>query len=90
MPTKEELETENAELRARVQELETAAPAPAAPAGRKPRPEQLSAGEVDDLRNAGITVSPFDGRTLNALDEGIEPATPEARANAERERAGRK
>lgn len=87
MPTKDELERENAELRDRVAELE----AGAATAGPKrlPRPDFLSAGEVDDLKNHGTTISPFDGRLLNALDEGVEPGNPEARARAEKERAKR-
>lgn len=85
MPTKDELEAENARLRERVAELEAAAP-PAAGQPRRPeRPDfGLSAGEADDLRVRGVTVSPFNGEELNALDEGIEPATPEARRNAER------
>lgn len=84
MPTKEELEQQNAELRARVDELEAARPA--APAGpRVPqRPDfGLSAGEADDLAVRGVTMSPFNGEELNALDEGIEPSTDEARRNAE-------
>ena len=84
MPTKDELEKENAELRDRVAELEAAHPA----AGQPRRPERpdfgLSAGEADDLKVRGVTVSPFNGEELNALDEGIEPATPEARRNAEK------
>lgn len=91
MPTKDELERENAELRERVDELEAAHPG--APAAVPPRPQRptgedgkpvLSAGEMDDLRNAGVTTSPFTGEELNALDEGVEPANPEARRAAER------
>jgi hypothetical protein len=87
MPTKDELERENAELRARVAELEEGAPAAGQP--RIPqRPDfGLSAGEADDLRVRGVTTSPFNGEELNALDEGIEPATPEARRNAEKAQA---
>jgi hypothetical protein len=82
MPTKEELERENAELRDRVAELEAGRPA----APRRPeRPDfGLSAGEADDLKVRGVTTSPFNGEVLNALDEGIEPATPEARRAAEK------
>ncbi len=90
-PTKEELENENAALREQVAQLEdqaAAAAAPAtAPAPRYPTDDagnrQLSAGELNDLEETGVTVSPFDGVTLNALDEGVEPRTPEARTRAE-------
>lgn len=96
MPTKDELERENEQLRARVAELEEQMPAKA---GEPRRPERLtdpkgktilSAGEADDLRVRGVTVSPFNGEELNALDEGIEPATPEARRNAEKARERKK
>lgn len=95
MPTKEELERENATLRDRVAELEASAPtAPTVtprPGPRRPQREDgtpiLSAGELDDLRNAGVTTSPFSGETLNALDEGVEPANPDARRNAEQAQA---
>lgn len=96
MPTKDELEAENAELKDRIAALEAAEPAAPEPGTANPprEPKQpdfgLSAGEVDDLRNSGVTTSPFTGKVLNALDEGIEPATPEARKNAERERRDRK
>jgi hypothetical protein len=93
MPTKDELEAENADLRQRIDELETAAaeaPPAAADAAAAPRypvdgdgNRQLSAGEADDLRQYGVTVSPFDGAKLNALDEGIEPGNPEAAKRAE-------
>lgn len=95
MPTKDELEQENAELRARVAELEqgTTAAAPVAP--RRPVDDNgktiLSAGEAADLAVNGVTVSPFDGSTINALDEGVEPLNPTARRRAEkaqRERRG--
>lgn len=85
MPTKEELEQENQRLRDRVHELESAAPALA---GEPPKPQRpdfgLSAGEADDLRVRGVTTSPFNGEELNALDEGIEPATEEAKRNAQK------
>ncbi len=89
MPTKDELEAENAELRAEVERLKHVATPGAATRTRPEPPDFLSAGEVDDLRNAGVTVSPFTGKVLNALDEGIEPANPEALARAERDRASR-
>lgn len=94
-PTKDELEQENAQLRERVAELEATNGEQLEPGTANPprEPQQpdfgLSAGEVDDLRNAGVTTSPFTGKVLNALDEGIEPATPQARKRAERERAER-
>lgn len=91
MPTKDELEQENADLRARVAELEEQGAAAAAPGTmhntappRPQRPGYLSAGERADLEAAGVTTSPFDGSELNALDEGVEPGNPEARRNAER------
>lgn len=94
MPTKEELERENAELRDRVAELESAPAAPVVterPRPRRPEREDgtpiLSAGELDDLRNNGVTTSPFTGEALNALDEGVEPANPDARRNAEQAQA---
>lgn len=94
MPTKDELERENAELRDRVAQLEqdqpaaARAPRPARPADESGKPI-LSAGEAQDLAANGVTVSPFNGQTLNALDEGVEPANPTARRRAERERASR-
>lgn len=93
MPTKDELEQENAALRARVAELEQGATAaapvkPARPVDDNGKPI-LSAGEAQDLAANGVTVSPFDGSTLNALDEGVEPLTPTARRRAELERAKR-
>lgn len=93
-PTKDELEQENEQLRARVAELEDqAAAAPAAAARRTPQQPDfgLSAGEMNDLKTAGVTISPFTGKLLNALDEGIaeDELTPEALAAAKRERAAR-
>jgi hypothetical protein len=98
MATKDELEQENADLRAELEQaqadldrLAAAAPAAAAPAPRYPTnadgSRQLSSGELNDLQTTGITVSPFDGATLNALDEGVEPGNPEARRRAELEQA---
>lgn len=90
MPTKDELEQENQQLRDRVHELEGQGnPAPPGTMlntdpPRPQRPGYLSAGEKDDLVNAGVTTSPFDGSEINALDEGVEPGNPEARAAAER------
>lgn len=51
--------------------------------------QALSAGEVDDLINAGVTISPFTGRRLNALALGIEPGNPEAYLTAEADLAAR-
>jgi hypothetical protein len=90
MPTKDELEQENQQLRDRVHELEGQgnAAAPGTMHNTEPprpkRPGYLSAGERDDLVNAGVTTSPFNGEEINALDEGVEPGNPEARLNAER------
>lgn len=90
MPTKDELETENAELRARVAELEETAVSRETSPQRPERPRELSAGEADDLRQFGVCISPFDGATLNVLDfPTIEPANPDARKNAERHAANR-
>lgn len=90
MATKDELEQENAALRDRVAKLEAAAPAERGVANPPRTPQRpdfgLSAGEVADLEANGVTTSPFTGEELNALDEKIEPATPEARRNAERAR----
>jgi len=87
MPTKDELEQENAALRERVAELE-AAPAAAPGPNTRPVPQRpdfgLSAGEAADLEAFGATVSPFTGETLTATREGIEPRSPEAK---ERDRA---
>ena len=97
MPTKDELEQENARLRAELAELRDQQPTAAA----RPRPQQpdfgLSAGEAADLAANGVTVSPFTGQTLNALDHMGQlqqihgddfELTPEARRRAERARTG--
>lgn len=91
MPTKDELERDLAAANERIAELEAAHPgAPAAVAPRPQRPTGedgrviLSAGELDDLRNAGVTTSPFNGEEINAIDEGVEPANPDARRAAQR------
>jgi hypothetical protein len=92
-PTKDELEAENAELRKRLEDLERSAPAGTAANTEPPAPERpgfLSAGEADDLRNNGVTTSPFNGELLNALDEGIEPGNPDALKAAERARDAKK
>jgi hypothetical protein len=89
MPTKDELEQENAELRAQLEEAQAAAAAAAeSPAGDQPRRPQrptnddgdviLSAGEKNDLEQRGVTISPFTGESLNAIDEGVETLTKEA------------
>lgn len=93
MPTKDELEAENARLRAELDELRTAGPAAPAPPPAPKRPEGpdgkpiLSAGERDDLVNAGVTTSPFTGEALDAITEGVEPGNPDARRAAERAHA---
>jgi hypothetical protein len=94
MPTKDELEQQLDEANARIAELEEAAaagsPVTEAPA-RPSRPVDdngkpiLSAGEADDLANHGVTVSPFNGETLDAITEGVEPSNPTARRRAELE-----
>lgn len=95
MPTKDEIEAENAALRARVAELEGErdATGTGVDPARRQRPARptdpdgnvvLSEGERQALAEHGVTVSPFDGSELNALDEGVEPATPEARRRAEK------
>lgn len=97
MPTKDELEQENAELRAEVQRLSKGGNI-ATTGGVRPKPARpvdadgdpvLSAGEHADLEMHGVTISPFTGETLNALDEGVTPGNPEARRRAEEERAAR-
>lgn len=92
MPTKDELEQENEELRARVRELEANVSRETSAPKRPERPDTLSAGEADDLVQYGVTISPFDGATLNVLDyaeHGLEPGNAEARRNAERHAANR-
>jgi hypothetical protein len=92
--TKDEIEQENAELREQVTRLEQELAA-RDDVSRETSPEPrerppLSAGEMDDLINAGVTRSPFNGETLNALDLGIEPGNPDAQRRAERERSERR
>lgn len=91
-PTKDELQAENDQLKERIAELE-ATDGERADAYVPPAPQQpdfgLSAGEVADLQANGVTTSPFTGKQLNALDEGVEPSTPQARRNAERARRQR-
>lgn len=86
MPTKDELQAENDELRERIAEIE-ATNGEQAGAVVAPKPSRpsfgLSAGEAADLEASGATTSPFTGQPLNAIDEGIEPATPRALRNAE-------
>jgi hypothetical protein len=88
MPTKDELEQENARLRDRVEELE-AEPRDVTGTGRaRPAPERpeygLSEGERQALEESGVTTSPFTGEQLNAHDEGVKPANPEARRRADK------
>ena len=86
MPTKDELEDENARLREELEDARSghaAAPRrPARPVGADGKP-QLSAGEHFDLEQNGATVSPFTGEVLNAIDEGVTPLTAEAKKRAE-------
>lgn len=99
MPTKDELEQENADLRQELADLKAAGGgniSTGRAAARKPQRLTdgngnviLSAGEADDLANNGVTISPFTGETLNALDEGIEPANPEAMERAKRDKRDR-
>jgi hypothetical protein len=86
MPTKDELERENAELRERVAQLEernvtgTGASRPA-----PERPDYgLSEGERQALEIDGVTTSPFTGELLDAHTEGVEPANPVARRRADK------
>lgn len=100
MPTKDELEQENQELRDRVAELEDqvgaldASPAEVDGRGGVPNPQRptddngkaiLSAGEKADLEAYGVTTSPFTGELLTATNEGVEPLTVEAKRNDKRE-----
>lgn len=90
MPTKDELEAENAELRERIRALEADVSRETSEPKRPERPEQLSAGEADDPRQFGVCISPFDGRTLNVLDfPELEPANDAARKMAERHHRNR-
>jgi hypothetical protein len=50
----------------------------------------LSEGERQELESRGVATSPFDGKPLNALDEGVEPINPDARRRAERDRTERR
>lgn len=96
-PTKDELERENAELRAERdglrQQLEAnnLTPGVAPVAGQAARPERpaygLSAGEKADLEANGVTISPFTGELLTASREGVKPQTPQAVENDRRETA---
>jgi hypothetical protein len=90
MPTKDELEQENATLRERVAELEAGERDVTGTGARRPAPARpeygLSEGERQGLAESGVVVSPFTGEQLNAIDEDVEPATPEARRRAERAR----
>lgn len=80
----------------RAEELEAAAADPgrtgvtstSRPAPQRPTDDAgnviLSEGERQALEARGVTTSPFTGETLNALDEGVDVQTPEARRRAER------
>jgi len=94
MPTKDELEHENSELRARVAVLETAAADGrdvTGTGGKRPAPQRpeygLCEGERQELEASGVTTSPFTGEPLNAIDEDVEVINPEARRRAERAHA---
>lgn len=95
MPTKDELEAENADLRQQVEDLQSAQTAPAGTAlnTAPPVPTRpdfgLSAGEANDLAVNGVATSPFTGETLIASVEGVTPQTPTAKANDKRARADR-
>lgn len=97
MPTKEELENENAELREQLAAAEERAAAAdvrdvTGTGSRRPAPQRpdygLSEGERQSLLEAGVATSPFTGEELNALDEDVptEGLTPQARRRAERAR----
>jgi len=93
MPTKDELEAENADLRAQLARAEIGQGGNTGGPGTPARPQHpdfgLSAGEVFDLQSAGVTTSPFTGQRLNALDLGITPGNPEALRAAQRDQAAR-
>lgn len=97
MPTKDELEQENEELRARVAELEQDQAATAerdltATGTDRPkpkRPDYLSEGERQDLEAHGVTNSPFTGEPLDAITEGVEPGNPVAVKAAKKRHAER-
>jgi hypothetical protein len=85
------LERENAELKAAAEQ--DAGTDLAGTARKRQRPMRpvdgdgnavLSEGERQALEAEGVTVSPFTGETINALDEGVEPASPRALRAAER------
>lgn len=93
MPTKDELEAENAALREQlalatardITSTGTSKVVPARPVDADGAPV-LSEGERQALIEHGTTVSPFTGEQLNALDEGVEPGNPTALARATLER----
>jgi hypothetical protein len=103
MPTKEELEAENANLRELLDqqaaeidrlngELLTAVPLaggePAPAPARPRRPSfKLSEGERAELASRGVTTSPWTGEQLNAVDQGIETVNEEAEERAARANA---
>jgi hypothetical protein len=70
MPTKEELEQENARLRARIEELEE---------GRASRPLPvepsfgMSEGERQDLALTGKSTSPFTGKVTETASDAPAP-----------------
>lgn len=90
-----ELEAENGELRAAAERDVTSAGG-TRESGRAHPPTDgdgnrvLSEGERQELEARGVATSPFDGKPLNALDEGVEVASPEARRRAERDRTTRR
>ena len=95
MPTKDELEQRLADITAERDELREQLGSGHVSTGTARRTPQrptddagnviLSAGEKSDLQMHGVTISPFTGETLNAIDEGVETLNPEATRRAQRE-----
>jgi hypothetical protein len=86
---RDQLARENEALHRQVDELRAQQQQPTGRRVAAPPSFGLSEGERHDLEVRGTTTSPWTGETLIAEDQGVTPATDEARAGQDRARRTR-